>query len=156
MLRKIMIFVVYISFCNCYAQIDNDSLKNDIYLNRIIEKFDLKGNEISIIKYSSSIKKELELCLIIEDSLKLYFINKRLDSFFLKKYNENKTVVALKMERLLRSKSSSFTFDNKMINNYIEFDSVEEFIKFQKEHEKRMFGNMSIEIIKTDTLKVKD
>ena len=104
--------------------------KNSI--EEIQTKFSLTDVEFQKIKASDSIVQELKKALVIKDSLKLYHINRRLDSFFLKKYNQKELIHMLKLERLLRTKSSNFELHrNTSPNNSLHFKNIEDFKKFK-------------------------
>jgi len=113
------------------STIDSSQIqKNPI--EKIQIKFNLTDIEFQKIKKSDSIVQELKKALVIKDSLKLYHINRRLDSFFLKKYNQKELVHMLKLERLMRTKSSNFELHrNASPNNSLHFKSIEDFKKFK-------------------------
>ena len=104
--------------------------KNPIEEIRI--KFNLTNIEFQKVKKSDSIVQELKKVLVIKDSLKLYHINRRLDSFFLKKYNQKELVHMLKLERLMRTKSNNFELNRNLNpNSSLHFKSIEDFKRFE-------------------------
>ena len=104
--------------------------KQKNHIEEIQAKFSLTSIELQEIKQNDSIVQELEKTLTIKDSIRLYHVNRRLDSFFLKKYDQKELLHMLKLERIMRTKSNDFELNrNLSSSNSLNFKSVEDFKK---------------------------
>ena len=65
-------------------------------------KLDLNREEFNLIKTDSVLINEINLSL--KDSIDIKLIRRRLDSFFLKKYNKHELITSIELDRVFKGK----------------------------------------------------
>ncbi|WP_415223495.1 hypothetical protein [Psychroserpens sp.] len=91
-------------------------------------------------------------------SVKKEKIKTHLDSFFLKKYDSKKLIIALKMEQYIKKSGGKFEFNDSINpNNAYHVNSIEEFDSIRKLIFKKFKPKIKVKIdsTKIDSLKTK-
>ncbi|WP_298893095.1 hypothetical protein [uncultured Psychroserpens sp.] len=104
---------------------------------------DINDTQYKAIKKSAPIMEELHLA--IKDSVQSSALNRRLRLFFENKYNEKQLIITLKLERHMKGTNSTFELDYSIdADKSLSFDSVEDYIAYQKRIDSLLFKNLKV------------
>lgn len=131
----LIIFILFFSLQNCKSSFDKNKL-------RVIRtELDLTRKEYKSIKTNDSILKNLHNS--ISNSVNTKLINRRLDSFFEKVYNEKDLIDMLKVDLFFKD-DPSFEVErlfDKNIKNTLKVDSIQQVRDYYKNFEDSFKNN---------------
>lgn len=131
----LIIFILFFSLQNCKSSYDKNKL-------RVIRtELDLTRKEYKSIKTNDSILKNLHNS--ISNSVNTKLINRRLDSFFEKVYNEKDLIDMLKVDLFFKD-DPSFEVErlfDKNIKNTLKVDSIQQVRDYYKNFEDSFKNN---------------
>ncbi|WP_230934307.1 hypothetical protein [Psychroserpens luteolus] len=103
----------------------------------------INDTQYNVIKKKAGVMKELHLA--IKDSVQPSALNRRLRLFFENKYNEKQLIITLKLERHMKGTNSTFELDYSIdTDKSLSFDSVEDYIVYQKKIDSFLFKNLKV------------
>lgn len=145
---KFYLVFICICFCSCQSHMPFTSNKEKMdNFNLIKKRINLSKFELKKIKNNDSVLYEVSMA--IKDTVELRNIKRRLDSFFVKRYDKEQLITMLQLERLKTGWDFELDREKKFIQ-YLEFDSISQIKEFLKDFEKNLQINFKSTIIKEE------